>query len=187
MGVEELGRCRPSDRFRAVGFLTRKWWTRRGGPSSRCIRPRRDVAMALSVAVGADCARGPRGQRDSEEGRISRLPRLGRKTVISRGPAGAAAAGAGARARARAGRERPVPAERWRRRRLLLSSRLACRRDRSCGSPLAAARRLGARWPRLLRPVGSRLLCVRRAETGPLQARAKFLLDRRDLTALRAL
>ena len=61
LGVEELGRCRPSDRFRAL-LASSLASGGRGGAAARAFRdaygPVETCAMALSVAVGADCASG---------------------------------------------------------------------------------------------------------------------------------
>ena len=109
--------------------------------------------------------------------------------LISRGPAGAAAAGAGARARARAGLlERPVPVRRVGAGAGSFYSPDLCAAAATAAPvpPLAETRRPGARRVSTLRPAWFKaVVWFDERETGPLQARAKFLLDRRDLTALR--
>ena len=103
--------------------------------------------MALSVAVGADCASGAAPDNATLRAALAAYLDLGGRPVISRGPTGAAAASAGARARARAGRERPVPV-----RRAGAGAGSFYRPDPCAAAstpiavpPLAATRRLGAR------------------------------------------
>ena len=190
LGVEELGRCRPADRFRAL-LASSLASGGRGGAAARSFRdaygPVETCAMALSVAVGADAASGTAPDNASlRRAALAAYLDLGGRPSYREGaqqpppppppapaPAPAASGPFGAAA--------PAPAPQQ-----VLQTYAPPQRPQLQfhHSPRHDALVLVA--SRLLRPAWFKA-CVwfDGAAAGPLAARAKFLLDRRDLTALR--